>query len=114
MSNVDAAEIAKFSELAHRWWDPNSEFKPLHEINPLRLDHIDRIAGLRGKAVLDVGSGLRGALQVLADLLFGVTDDSKRVDAMAGALTEIGIRDDADALRLAAAGWMGSQEFQWR
>ena len=74
------------------------------------------LAGLRVpiEAVLDVGSGLRGALQVLADLLFGVTDDSNRVDAMAGALTEIGIRDDADALRLAAAGWMGSQEFQWR
>jgi hypothetical protein len=74
------------------------------------------LAGLRVpiEAVLEVGSGLRGALQVLADLLFGVTDDSKRVDAMAGALTEIGVRDEADALRLAAAGWMGSQEFQWR
>ena len=39
--NVDPAEIAKFSELAHRWWDPTSEFRPLHEINPLRWDHID-------------------------------------------------------------------------
>jgi len=56
-SNVDAAEIAKFEELASRWWDPNSEFKPLHEINPLRLDYIDSIAGLRGKRVLDVGCG---------------------------------------------------------
>ena len=57
MSNVDAQELAKFSELAHRWWDRESEFKPLHEINPLRLDWIDGIAPLRDKAVLDVGCG---------------------------------------------------------
>ncbi len=56
-TNVDPAEVSKFSELAHRWWDPNSEFKPLHDINPLRLDHIDGIAGLSGKRVLDVGCG---------------------------------------------------------
>ena len=57
MSNVDAQELAKFSELAHRWWDRESEFKPLHEINPLRLDWIDGIVPLRDKAVLDVGCG---------------------------------------------------------
>ncbi len=57
MINVDPIELEKFSQLAHRWWDPESEFKPLHEINPLRLDHIDRIAGLQGKTVLDVGCG---------------------------------------------------------
>lgn len=55
--NVDSAEIAKFSELAHRWWDPASDFKPLHDINPLRLNYIDGIAGLAGKSVLDVGCG---------------------------------------------------------
>lgn len=55
--NVDSAEIAKFSELAHRWWDPNSEFKPLHDINPLRLGWIDRCVGLNGKRALDVGCG---------------------------------------------------------
>jgi 2-polyprenyl-6-hydroxyphenyl methylase/3-demethylubiquinone-9 3-methyltransferase len=55
--NVDHAEISKFEELAARWWDPHSEFKPLHEINPLRLGYIDRIAGLKGKRVLDVGCG---------------------------------------------------------
>jgi 2-polyprenyl-6-hydroxyphenyl methylase/3-demethylubiquinone-9 3-methyltransferase len=55
--NVDHAEIAKFEELAHRWWDPHSEFKPLHEINPLRLDYIDERVGLAGKTVLDVGCG---------------------------------------------------------
>ena len=57
MSNVDAQELAKFSELAHRWWDRDSEFKPLHEINPLRLNWIDALASLRGKTVLDVGCG---------------------------------------------------------
>jgi 2-polyprenyl-6-hydroxyphenyl methylase/3-demethylubiquinone-9 3-methyltransferase len=55
--NVDKAEVNKFEQLASRWWDPNSEFKPLHEINPLRLDYIDGIAGLAGKRVLDVGCG---------------------------------------------------------
>ncbi len=57
MSNVDAQELAKFSALAHRWWDRDSEFRPLHEINPLRLDWIDSMARLRGKRVVDVGCG---------------------------------------------------------
>jgi len=56
-SNVDPAEIAKFSELASKWWDPTSEFKPLHEINPLRLGFIEHYADLAGKTVLDVGCG---------------------------------------------------------
>ena len=55
--NVDPAELQKFAALAHRWWDPNSEFKPLHEINPLRLNYIDSKVGLQGKRVLDVGCG---------------------------------------------------------
>ncbi len=55
--NVDHAEVNKFERLASRWWDPNSEFKPLHEINPLRLAFIDERAGLNGKEVLDVGCG---------------------------------------------------------
>ena len=57
MINVDPAELQKFSALAHRWWDPHSEFKPLHDINPLRLEHIEHLAGLAGKRVLDVGCG---------------------------------------------------------
>ncbi|OGT01137.1 MAG: bifunctional 3-demethylubiquinol 3-O-methyltransferase/2-polyprenyl-6-hydroxyphenol methylase [Gallionellales bacterium RBG_16_56_9] len=57
MTNVDPIELEKFSQLAHKWWDPNSEFKPLHDINPLRLDYIDLLAGLSGKSVLDVGCG---------------------------------------------------------
>ena len=55
--NVDQEEISKFEALASRWWDPQSEFKPLHDINPLRLDFIDQRAGLAGKRVLDVGCG---------------------------------------------------------
>ncbi|PHS64422.1 MAG: bifunctional 3-demethylubiquinol 3-O-methyltransferase/2-polyprenyl-6-hydroxyphenol methylase [Thalassobium sp.] len=55
--NVDRAEIAKFEALASRWWDLESEFKPLHDINPLRTNYIDRYAPLAGKTVLDVGCG---------------------------------------------------------
>lgn len=57
MANVDAKELEKFSELAHRWWDTESEFKPLHRINPLRLNWIDGQSPLQGKTVLDVGCG---------------------------------------------------------
>ena len=57
MTNVDAAELNKFSELAHKWWDKTSEFKPLHDINPLRLNYIDNAVSLKGKTVLDVGCG---------------------------------------------------------
>lgn len=75
--NADPRELAKFGELAHRWWDPHSEFKPLHDINPLRLDWIDSCIALGGKRVLDVGCGggilaesmaARGALVTGIDL----------------------------------------------
>ena len=56
-TNVDPAEIAKFSELAHQWWNPAGDFKPLHDLNPLRLDFIDERVGLGGKSVIDVGCG---------------------------------------------------------
>ena len=55
--NVDPLELEKFNQIAHHWWDPNSEFKPLHEINPLRLNYIQQLVGLDGKVVLDVGCG---------------------------------------------------------
>ncbi len=57
MINADPAELAKFSELAHRWWDTESDFRPLHEINPLRLDWIDSLATIAGMRILDVGCG---------------------------------------------------------
>jgi 2-polyprenyl-6-hydroxyphenyl methylase/3-demethylubiquinone-9 3-methyltransferase len=55
--NADPRELEKFSALAHRWWDPQSEFKPLHQINPLRLAWIERLAPLAGKSALDIGCG---------------------------------------------------------
>ncbi|MEC8427754.1 MAG: bifunctional 2-polyprenyl-6-hydroxyphenol methylase/3-demethylubiquinol 3-O-methyltransferase UbiG, partial [Pseudomonadota bacterium] len=55
--NVDPSEVAKFEALANRWWDKNSEFKPLHDINPLRSNYIDLHAGVAGKKILDVGCG---------------------------------------------------------
>ena len=57
MANVDHLEIQKFEALAARWWDPNSEFKPLHDINPLRMNYISRAINLAGKKVLDIGCG---------------------------------------------------------
>jgi len=57
MTNADPQELAKFSETAHRWWDPDSEFGPLHHINPLRLEWIEQFARLEGRRVLDVGCG---------------------------------------------------------
>jgi 2-polyprenyl-6-hydroxyphenyl methylase/3-demethylubiquinone-9 3-methyltransferase len=57
MTNVDEVELQKFSDIAHKWWDKNSEFKPLHEINPLRVNWIDQQISLQGKRVLDVGCG---------------------------------------------------------
>ncbi|MDX1914279.1 MAG: bifunctional 2-polyprenyl-6-hydroxyphenol methylase/3-demethylubiquinol 3-O-methyltransferase UbiG [Methylophilus sp.] len=57
MHNFDTAELNKFSDLAHKWWDKNSEFKPLHDINPLRLNYINQLVSLQDKRVLDVGCG---------------------------------------------------------
>ena len=55
--NADPQELEKFSALAHRWWDPQSEFKPLHQINPLRLDWIESLSPLSGRSALDIGCG---------------------------------------------------------
>ena len=108
MSNVDPQELAKFSELAHRWWDPESEFRPLHHINPLRLEWIDELAGLRGKTALDVGCGggilaeamaRRGAAQVtgidLARRPLGVA----QLHALEAGVANVGYREvSAEAL----------------
>ena len=75
MSNADPIELEKFSQLAHRWWDRNSEFKPLHDINPLRLNYINSVAPLTGKTVLDVGCGggiLTESMAALGALVTGI------------------------------------------
>ena len=83
--NVDPGELEKFGELAHRWWDPRSEFKPLHDINPLRLDWIDAATPLAGKRVLDVGCGGGILSESMADRGAAVTgiDLSERPLAVA-------------------------------
>jgi 2-polyprenyl-6-hydroxyphenyl methylase / 3-demethylubiquinone-9 3-methyltransferase len=73
MTNADPIELEKFSQLAHKWWDPNSEFKPLHDINPLRLEYINRHAWLAGKTVLDVGCGGGILSESMASLNANVT-----------------------------------------
>jgi 2-polyprenyl-6-hydroxyphenyl methylase/3-demethylubiquinone-9 3-methyltransferase len=76
MTNADPIELDKFSQMAHKWWDPHSEFKPLHDINPLRLGYIDRHASLSGKAVLDVGCG--GG--ILSESMAGLDADVTGID----------------------------------
>jgi 2-polyprenyl-6-hydroxyphenyl methylase/3-demethylubiquinone-9 3-methyltransferase len=75
-TNVDPAELSKFSDLAHRWWDPESEFRPLHHINPLRLEWIDQQAHMTGKKVVDVGCG--GG--ILAEAMAGKGADVLGID----------------------------------
>jgi 2-polyprenyl-6-hydroxyphenyl methylase / 3-demethylubiquinone-9 3-methyltransferase len=76
MTNADPHELRKFSELAHRWWDPNAEFKPLHELNPVRLGWIDAQAHLAGKRVLDIGCG--GG--ILSESMAGLGASVKGID----------------------------------
>jgi 2-polyprenyl-6-hydroxyphenyl methylase/3-demethylubiquinone-9 3-methyltransferase len=76
MTNADPHELRKFSDLAHRWWDPNAEFKPLHELNPVRLAWIDAHAHLPGKRVLDVGCG--GG--ILSESMAGLGAQVKGID----------------------------------
>ena len=75
MTNFDASELNKFSDLAHKWWDKTSEFKPLHDINPLRLNYIDKTVSLSGKTVLDVGCGggiLSESMAILGATVTGI------------------------------------------
>ena len=83
--NIDQAEIGKFDQLASRWWDPDSEFKPLHDINPLRLDYINRRVALAERKVIDVGCG--GGL---------LAEGMARMGR--GAVAYIGLDDDLDAV----------------
>lgn len=122
VDNVDHQEIEKFEQLASRWWDPESEFKPLHAINPLRLNYIDERVGLAGKRVLDVGCGggilaesmaQRGAHVVAIDMAeaplavarlhqleSGVEVDYRRISTEALAETEPGRFDVVTCLEM--------------
>jgi 2-polyprenyl-6-hydroxyphenyl methylase / 3-demethylubiquinone-9 3-methyltransferase len=82
MTNADPHELQKFSDLAHRWWDPNAEFKPLHELNPVRLEWIDSHAHLAGKRVLDIGCG--GG--ILSESMGGLGAQVKGIDLSTQAL----------------------------
>lgn len=102
-ANFDPQELAKFGDLAHRWWDPHSEFKPLHDINPLRLGWIDRCAGLNGKRVVDVGCGgglLTEGMAVCGALVTGIDLSEKALGVARLHLLESGHQVD---YRLVAA-----------
>ena len=115
MINVDPHELEKFSQLAHRWWDPGSEFKPLHDINPLRLDYIDGIAALRGKRVVDVGCGggiLAEAMAARGARVTGIDLAEKPLKVAQLHLLESGLEVDyrlmaAEALALESPGGFG-------
>jgi len=96
-ANADPAELQKFSDLAHRWWDPTSEFKPLHEINPLRLDWIDGKAPLAGKKVLDIGCGggiLSEGMAALGATVTGIDLSDKALSVARLHLFESGLKVD--------------------
>jgi 2-polyprenyl-6-hydroxyphenyl methylase/3-demethylubiquinone-9 3-methyltransferase len=97
MANADQAELDKFSQLAHRWWDPDSEFKPLHDINPLRLEWIDRQAGIQGKHVLDIGCGggiLAESMAAKGALVTGIDLSEKALKVARLHQLESGVRLD--------------------
>lgn len=95
--NADPQELDKFGDLAHRWWDPNSEFKPLHDINPLRLGWIDGCCRLRGKRVVDVGCGgglLSEGMAALGAEVVGIDLGEKALGVAKLHLYESGLKVD--------------------
>ena len=97
MTNADQNELDKFSELAHRWWDPKSEFKPLHEINPLRLGWIDEFVKISGQKILDVGCGggiLSESMAQKGAVVTGIDLSEKALNVARLHLLESGARVD--------------------
>ena len=97
--NVDAAEIAKFEALAHRWWDPDGDFKALHDINPLRVDYVNERCELSGAPVIDVGCG--GG--ILTESLAALGADVTGVDVAGGRLRSRGCTRSSPASRTTSA-----------
>ncbi len=96
-TNADPSEVQKFSDLAHRWWDPNSEFKPLHDINPLRLNWIDQTIGLNGKQVIDIGCGggiLSESMAARGAIVTGIDLSDKALSVARLHLLETGAKVD--------------------
>jgi 2-polyprenyl-6-hydroxyphenyl methylase/3-demethylubiquinone-9 3-methyltransferase len=95
--NADTSELDKFSDLAHRWWDTSSEFKPLHDINPLRLGWIDSLANLQGKKVLDIGCGggvLAESMATIGAEVTGIDLSEKALEVARLHLYESGLKID--------------------
>jgi 2-polyprenyl-6-hydroxyphenyl methylase/3-demethylubiquinone-9 3-methyltransferase len=113
MANADPLELDKFSQLAHRWWDPNSEFKPLHDINPLRLEWVDRLAGgIHGKRVVDVGCGggiLAESMAVKGALVTGIDLSDKALKVAKLHQLESGVQVD---YRLIAAETLAEEQLE--
>lgn len=112
--NVDQAELEKFSALASRWWDPNSEFRPLHQINPLRLEWIDALAAIQGKKVVDVGCGggiLAESMSRLGAQVKGIdlAEKSLKVAQLHG--LESGVKVDYEAISAEALADRESGEY---
>lgn len=113
-ANVDPEELAKFGALAARWWDPNSEFKPLHEINPLRLNLIDERVGLVGKRVLDIGCGggiLAESMAARGAAVTGIDLSEKPLKVAALHLLESGIEVDYRLISAEALAWQQPASF---
>jgi 2-polyprenyl-6-hydroxyphenyl methylase/3-demethylubiquinone-9 3-methyltransferase len=112
VSNHDPAEIARFDDIAQRWWDPHGEFRPLHVLNPVRLDYVDEKASLRGKRVLDVGCGggilseamARRGAQVTGIDLAPQTIEIAELHALESQLTIRYVREAAETHAASSAG----------
>ena len=112
--NADPAELRKFESIASRWWDPTSEFRPLHEINPLRLDYVDTRAGLAGKAVLDVGCGggiLAEAMAARGARVTGIDLGAANIEIAQLHLLESGLEVDYRCVAVEALAAQAPQSF---
>ncbi|MFO1314984.1 MAG: bifunctional 2-polyprenyl-6-hydroxyphenol methylase/3-demethylubiquinol 3-O-methyltransferase UbiG [Burkholderiales bacterium] len=115
-ANVDPAELAKFSEVAHRWWDPTSEFRPLHEMNPVRVAWLEQaVGGLAGKRVLDVGCGggiLAESMAALGASVTGIDLSEKALGVARLHGLESGIKVDYRAVAAEAFAAEGPPPFE--